>query len=128
MCMISFFNIISKLSSNYHYIRLKSCASPNLGAWISIYLVIPWFKMASNILSSTLNTRLGLPHPTTRGISWCICGQPIDPTRIHLLHCDHGGKCIATHDAVWNYFTSIIRDVGFHVLHQQTHVLPTPSL
>jgi hypothetical protein len=32
------------------------------------------------------------------------------------------GECIATHDAVWNFFTFIIKDIKFHVLREQNHV------
>jgi hypothetical protein len=46
--------------------------------------------MASNIFSSTLYTKSGLPHATICGFFICICGQPIDLIRIHLLHCVHG--------------------------------------
>jgi hypothetical protein len=42
---------------------------------------------------------------------------------INLLHSVHGGKHMTTHDAVQNSFTSIIKDVRFHVLCEQTHVL-----
>ncbi len=46
------------------------------------------------------------------------CGsQPIDLTRVLLLRCVHGEDCIATHDAIQDSFTSIIKDVKFHVLH-----------
>jgi hypothetical protein len=34
-------NIISKLSSNCHRIQLKFCASPSLGVWLFVYLIIP---------------------------------------------------------------------------------------
>jgi hypothetical protein len=40
----------------------------------------------------------------------------------------HGGEQIASHNVVKNAFTSIARDVGFHVLHDQTHVLLSPFL
>ncbi len=43
--------------------------------------------------------------------------KAIDSIRIHLLCCIHGGEHMATHDALRNYFISIARDVGFHVLH-----------
>jgi hypothetical protein len=35
---------------------------------------------------------------------------------IHIFRCVHEGECIAKHDAVQDSFTSIARDVGFHVL------------
>jgi hypothetical protein len=50
--------------------------------------------MASNIFSSTLYTKLGLPHATICGFFICICGQPIDLIRIHLLRCVHGGNTL----------------------------------
>jgi len=49
------------------------------------------------------------------GLSQCICDQAIDSIGVHLLY-------IATHDAIQDFFASIIRDVKFHVLHEQTHV------
>jgi hypothetical protein len=80
-----------------------------------------------HFLLSTMH-RLGLPHPTACGLSQCICGQTINLIGIHLFHYAHGGKCTATHDAIQDSFTSIARNVGFHVLHKQMHVLPMPSL
>jgi hypothetical protein len=64
----SFSNIISKLSIDCHCVRLKSYVGPSLGVWLSSHLIIPSFNMASNIFSSTLHTKLGLPHPTTCGL------------------------------------------------------------
>jgi len=55
--------------------------------------------MVSNIFSSTLHIRLGLPHPTAHGLFRYICGQAIDLRRIHLLHCAHGGECTTTPNA-----------------------------
>jgi hypothetical protein len=69
----SFSNIISELSLDYHCVRLRSYAGPSLGVCLSTHLVIPSFKMASNIFFSTLHTKLGLPHPTTCGLFQCIC-------------------------------------------------------
>jgi hypothetical protein len=84
--------------------------------------------MTFDIFSSTLCTRLGLFYPTACGLSQCICGQPIDSIKIHLLHCVHGGECNVTHDAICDSFISIVRDVNFHVSCKQTHVLLTPYL
>jgi hypothetical protein len=69
-----------------------------------------------------------VPHPMAHDHFLCTCNQPIDSTWIHLLGCVHGGKHIATHDTVWNFFIFIVRDVIFHVFCEQTHVLLTPSL
>jgi hypothetical protein len=64
----SFSNIISKLSIDCHCVWLKSYVGPSLGVRLSSHLIIPSFNMASNIFSSTLHTKLGLPHPTTCGL------------------------------------------------------------
>jgi hypothetical protein len=122
----SFSNIISKLYNNYHRVQLRSCAL-GLSAWLSIHPIISFFRMASDIFSLILHTKLGLPHPTIHGLSQCICSQAINPIGIHLLCCVHGGKHMATNDAIQNSFTSIVKDVGFHVLYKQTHLLSMPS-
>jgi hypothetical protein len=83
--------------------------------------------MDFNIFSSTLHTKLGLLPLMTHGLSQCICGQSINSTSIHIFCFVHGRKCTSTHDAVRGFFTSIVRDVRFHVLHKQTHVLSTSS-
>jgi hypothetical protein len=64
-----------------------------------------------------------IPHLIARGLSQCICSQPINFTWINLFCYVHGGKHITTHDVVSNFFASIVRDVKFHVLHKQIHVL-----
>jgi hypothetical protein len=124
----SFSSIISKLSSHCHHVPLKSCIGPSLGVQLSTCPLITSFQMDSNIFSSTLHNRLGFPHPMVCGLSWCICSQPIDLLRIHVFHYVHGANCTTTHDVVWDSFTSIVRDVEFHVLHEQTHVFSMPCL
>jgi len=47
---------------------------------------------------------------------------------MHLLHCAHGGERTVAHDVVQDSIASIIRDVGFHVLCKQIHVLLAPFL
>jgi hypothetical protein len=61
------------------------------------------------------------------GFFQCICGQPIDLTRIHLFCYVHGGGHVVTRDAFWESFASIVKDAKFHVSHKQTHVFLTPS-
>jgi hypothetical protein len=67
--------------------------------------------------------RFGLFHPLVIEMSHCICNQPFDPMGIHILHYVHGGKRMASHNVVWDVFTTIARDVRFYVLRDQTHVL-----
>jgi len=47
---------------------------------------------------------------------------------IHLFHYAHGGKRIASHDVVQDAFMSIVRNMAFHVLREQTHIFPPTSL
>ncbi len=47
--------------------------------------------------------------------------------RTYPLHYTHGGELIVFHDTIWEGFTSIVRDMKFHVSHEQIHVLPLPS-
>jgi len=124
----SFSSIVSELFSNYHCAWLKSYAGSGLGVWFFAHPIIPCFKMAFDIFSLTLCIKLGLPHPKACGLSQFICGQAINLIGIHLLHYVHGGKRTTTHDAIQDSFTPIARDVGFHVSHEQTHVLPMPTL
>jgi hypothetical protein len=62
------------------------------------------------------------------GFSRCICNEAIDLIGIDLLSCAHAGEPTTTHDAVGDFFASIAKDVMFHVLHEQTHVLSMSSL
>jgi hypothetical protein len=45
-----------------------------------------------------------LPHHLTFGLSDCICSQPLDPIKIHLFSCAHGGERTIIYDVVWDVF------------------------
>jgi hypothetical protein len=49
---------------------------------------------------------------------------------IHLFRYTHGGEMTISHDVVRDAFAFIAKDVKFHVLQKQTHVLSTtfPSI
>jgi hypothetical protein len=113
-----FSNVILNILSNFHHTQLRSCANPSSSAWFSTHSFILSFCMASKyIFSSTLCTRLSLPHLIVHGLAHCIYGQPIDLTRIHLLRCSHGAKCIVAYNTIQEYvFASNAKDVRFHVL------------
>ncbi len=40
--------------------------------------IIPFFRLHSNVFSTTLHIRLGLSHPLILGVSHCIYNQPLD--------------------------------------------------
>jgi hypothetical protein len=75
-----------------------------------------------------LQTKLGFPHSLALGLTHDICGQLLYAIRIHLLHYTYDGERITSYDAIRNVFASIVRDVGFHVLQEQTHIFLSPSL
>ncbi len=60
----------------------------------------PFFLLILEVFSIALCIQLGLPHPLALGLSHCICGQPLDPMRIHLLSCAHGGERMVSHDVM----------------------------
>jgi hypothetical protein len=78
-------------------VQFKFCAGPSLSAWLFVHLVIPSFRMVSNIFLLILRIRLSLPYPTTRGLSI------VNSIRIHIFHCVHEEKCTTTH-VVWDSF------------------------
>jgi hypothetical protein len=47
---------------------------------------------------------------------------------VNLCLWSHGAKWTTSHDAIWNVFTFIMRNAGFHVLHEQIHVFLQFSL
>ncbi len=67
----SFSSIILELFLDCHCVWL-SCVGLSLSSWISTCLLIPSIRMASNIFSLTLRTRLGFPHPMAHGLSRCM--------------------------------------------------------
>jgi hypothetical protein len=72
------------------------------GCMLSIHPMIFFSQLVSNIFSITLCIWLGLPHPVTLGLSHYIYGQPLDPMRIHLFRCAHGGERMASRDVMWD--------------------------
>jgi len=74
-------------------------------------------------LHDVMCTKLGLPHMLTFGLSHYIYGQPLDLMGIHLFCCTHGGEKMTSHNIIWHAFVSIMKDVGFHGVHEQTHIL-----
>ncbi len=96
---------------------LKRCAHLRAGAWLFTHLIILSFHLTSYVFSFALHTKLSLPHPLAFGLTHWICGQLLHLVGTHLFYCAHVGECIASHNIIWDGFASILRDMGFHVLH-----------
>ncbi len=89
--------ILSGIVGYINVVTLKS------SLWLSVEsacFVITCFHLLSDVLSFTLQTRLGLPHPLSVGLSHCIYSQPLNPIGIYLLCCAHGGERNASHDVI----------------------------
>lgn len=112
------------MSFHSHWACLRSFAGPSVGVWLFIRLIILCFHFLSNVFSFVLQTKLGLPHPLVLRLTHYICGLPLDLVGIHFLCYAHGGEKTASHDVVWDAFVSVTRDARFHVLQEQTHILP----
>jgi hypothetical protein len=111
----SFFITIFDMVFDLHYAHLKSYVGLGVSAWLFVHLVILTFCMASNIFSSTLHTKLGLPHALDLKLTHCICGQPLNLAKTHLICCFLGGEHNTSHNVVWDAFASIMKYVGFYV-------------
>ncbi len=94
-----------------------------MGVWLFAHLVILFFDLALNIFSYVMHTKLGFLHLLALGLSHYIYGQLLDPMGIHFFHCAHSGERTVSHDATWDAFASIMKDVCFHVACEQTHIL-----
>jgi hypothetical protein len=75
-----------------------------------------------------MHTKLGFLHPLALGLSHYIYGQPLDPMGIHFFHCIHGWERTVSHDAMWDAFAFIMKDVCFHVACEQTHIFFPPNI
>jgi len=64
----------------------------------------------------TLCTKLGFFHPFVLGLSHCIFSQPLNPMGIHIFHYPHVEEKMASHDVVWDVFTTLWKmwDFMFH--------------
>lgn len=85
-----FFSIVSNMVSNC-IMHTWSLAQVRHEMHGFAHPIIPHFSLAFKVFSFVLRTKLGLPHPLVFKVTHCICGQPLDPTRTHLLHYSHNG-------------------------------------
>jgi hypothetical protein len=120
----SFTNIIFYLPSNLHWGLLKSCVELGVSIWLLTRVIILFFHLALDVLSTMLHTRLGLSHPLVLGVSHYVCNMCLDPMGIHLLCCTHGGERTTLHVVMWDAFEAIVENMRIHDLWEQTHVLP----
>jgi hypothetical protein len=124
-------HILYSMTSNgtyeAHHTQILSCFSLRASAWFRTWPIFPTFWLSSLIFCITLHTQLGLPHLSIASILQCVCTHPIDSMGIHILCCVHGNECIKTYDVICNTFTTIARDVNFHMKQEQLHVLPSTT-
>ncbi len=120
----SFTLFLVNAHSNVMWIRLCSCASPTIGAWLLVYPNILSFHLSSTHFLITLRIHISIPHPMVAHLSWCQCGHTIDDLGIYLLHCPCKSKRITTHDMLRNTIATITLDSGTHVQKEVSHLFP----
>jgi hypothetical protein len=80
-----------------------------------------------NKISIDLRIQFRFPHPSITCLLGCVCTRPIDPLGIHLLWCSHGANALAH---ITQFLMSLhpFKEVGFHVVQEQLHILPSTML
>jgi hypothetical protein len=113
-----------------HCACLRSCVGPWVPSRCMSFCSLghPFFNLAFDVFPYVLCTRLDLLHPLILELIHYICDYPLDLVGTHLFPCSHGGEWITFHDAIWNAFIYITKDMRFHVSCKQTHVLIESSL
>ncbi len=112
----SFSNIISKLFLNCHCIWLRSYVVLSSSVWLFTYLTILFLGWPLTFCFEHYTLNQASPIPRFESFFQCKCHQVVDLTRIHLLHLCSWGEHTTKHDAIQDFFVSIVWDVGFHVL------------
>jgi hypothetical protein len=84
-------------------------------------------SFVKNKISTDLRIQLKLPYPSITCLLGCVCTHPIDPLGIHLLWCSHGLNALGH---ITQFLTSWhpFKEVGFHVVQEQLHILPSTML
>ncbi len=103
----TFSNMLFNMIFDAHHVQFFSCFGPRVGTWLTTRPIFPAFWLFSPVFSTTLRTRLELPHPSIVGILQCMCTHPIDLMSIHLLRCVHGNECTGIYDVIHNTFATI---------------------
>jgi hypothetical protein len=80
------------------------------------------------IVFTTLRIQLELPHLLVTCLTHCVCTHLIDLLGIHLLQCSCGNEHIGTHDTFHDVLHPLQRNLVFHVIQEQLHVLFSPTL
>jgi hypothetical protein len=124
----TFSSMLFNGTSKAHYAQILSCFGPRVGIWRIVRPIFPTFWLFSLFFSFAFRTWLVQPHPSIRGVSWCVCTHPINLMGIHLLRCADGNERIRTHDVIYDTFVAIAWNVGFHLGRKQLHALLSTTL
>ncbi len=109
--------------------HLKLCAGPKVDAWLWTRPITIFLCLTLDAFSITLHIKFGFSHPLIFEVSHFIYSQPLDPTRVHLVHYIHVRARMVSHNIVWNTFPTIVKNARFHILWNQTHVFsPMPVI
>ncbi len=114
----SFSNIIFDMTFYSHRMCLSSYLGLGLDVWFFAHPIIPSFYLNFGLRYFLICVahQVALSQTFSFQVDKCICDQLLNPRGTHFLCWSNGGEHMAFYDIVWDAFTSIARDVGFHVL------------
>lgn len=106
--------------------RLRSCAGPGSGAFLSALPCIQGCKFTAQAFKTAIQLRIGLPTNvlSTTSSGPCACGVIPDNSGIHFLRCGRGGLIIARHNAILEVLNNILRSTGAHTQTELNYTVP----
>ena len=97
--------------------RLRSIQGRGAGAWIDAIPNSQKFALKPREFQLATFVRLGLPVDSSKWISKCDCGKPLDLEGYHLLTCKCGGGPMWTHNSIVNVWSECLSHL--HVNHKK---------
>ena len=108
--------------------RLQSASGAGAGAFILAAPLSGALRFSHAAFLTAMRLRLGVPHPTLMGMTFCSCDQPLPEQRYtHVLRCPVGGGPHFIHRALVGCLTHIGRRAGFSVVLEPPGIFPVTA-
>jgi hypothetical protein len=98
--------------------------NPKAGTWLLVHPITLAFCLSPTHFFTSLNTHLGLPHPTMVHLSQCQCGHAVDNLGTHLLWCPYGSERTTVHNILQDVIATIVLENGTHIQKEVSHLFP----
>ena len=108
-----FDNFINRLSSSDRA-RLRSCAGPNAGRWLSAIPSEKQLELECNIFRCAIFRRLGLPV-STNADNCEGCSRSLDSYGWHRTTCMRSGRVQLRHKPLIKIWIRIFREAGVNI-------------